>query len=100
MILLDTLRDIRFLQGVAEKHLPKLSSIAVAKEFAAGAVVFREGHGSAFVYVVQTGTVSLEISGVGCGGTPLQTVGPGELLGWSPVLASGPMTATARARDD
>ena len=26
----------------------------------------------------------------------LQTAGPGELLGWSPVLGLGPMTATAR----
>jgi CRP-like cAMP-binding protein len=29
---------------------------------------------------------------------PIQTVGRGELLGWSPVLGLGPMTATARTR--
>ena len=100
MILLDSLREVHFLEDFAEIHLQKLSSIAVAKDFAAAAVIFREGRGSAFVYVVQTGRVSLEICGTDRGSTPLQTVGPGELLGWSPVLASGPMTATARARDD
>ena len=33
-------------------------------------------------------------SAVGC--TPIQTVGSGELLGWSPVLGASELTSTAR----
>jgi CRP-like cAMP-binding protein len=33
----------------------------------------------------------------GRGPTQFQTIGSGELLGWTPLLGPGPMTATARA---
>jgi CRP-like cAMP-binding protein len=43
------------------------------------------------------GKVELEVRVPGVGAMPIQVVGPGELLGWSPVLQLGPMTATAQA---
>jgi CRP-like cAMP-binding protein len=39
----------------------------------------------------------VEICAPGRGCTTVYTVGPGELLGWSPLLGAGPMTGTARA---
>jgi CRP-like cAMP-binding protein len=59
-------------------------------------VLFEEGHPSAHVYFVLSGTVSLEMSVSGRPAVQIQTVGEGELLGWSPLLGIGPMTATAR----
>ena len=43
------------------------------------------------------GDVALEIAVPGQRGTSVQLVDPGELLGWSPIINGGPMTATARA---
>jgi CRP-like cAMP-binding protein len=52
------------------------------------------------VFVVTAGTVALEVNGQDHRPRRFQTVGPGELLGWSPLLGPGPMTATARALTD
>ena len=44
---------------------------------------------------VVSGRVALEIWAAGNGTTPIQTVGPGKLLGWTPILTQQPMTAQA-----
>ena len=99
MVLLDMLEGLGFLEGVAPEHLRRLASAAELKEFPAGGVVFHEGQTCDWVYVIRQGTVGLEVEAPGPAAVPFQTLGPGELLGWSPLLGLGPMTATARARD-
>jgi CRP-like cAMP-binding protein len=95
--LLPTLRSLHLLQEFPDELLLQLSTISRIEEFQAGAVVFRQGDTASTIYFVAEGNVSLEIcaSGVGC--RRILTVAPGELLGWSPVLAQERMTATARA---
>ncbi|MFO0845876.1 MAG: cyclic nucleotide-binding domain-containing protein [Gemmataceae bacterium] len=93
----DLLRGVRVFEGVADDHLEALAAIAEVKEFPANAVVFREGEMTPFIYAVLDGRVGLEVRVVGRGNARIHTVGAGELLGWSPLLQLGPMTATARA---
>jgi CRP-like cAMP-binding protein len=59
--------------------------------------VFRTGEASSFIYFVLNGTVDLEIEEPVGESRKVATAGPGELLGWSPVLGRRAMTATARA---
>jgi CRP-like cAMP-binding protein len=96
MVPLETLKTVRFLRGIADDQLGQLASVAEQQEFPADAAVFRQGQPSSSIYLVVEGKVSLEIEVPGGGSTPFQTVGAEELLGWSPLLEVGPLTATAR----
>jgi CRP-like cAMP-binding protein len=97
MVLLDDLESIAFLRELAPAHLQKLSALARLKEVEAEGLIFGEGEHSPYIYLVLEGEVGLEIRVPRFGGLEVLTLGPGELLGWSPVLGGSPMTATARA---
>jgi CRP-like cAMP-binding protein len=95
MVLLDELQDLAFFQGFPPEHLKQLARAAHLKEHLPGTVLFSEGRASAYVYLLLQGEVRLEIEVPGQGALPIQTLGAGELIGWSPLLRAGPMTATA-----
>lgn len=61
-------------------------------------MVFREGKRSSYFYVVAEGEVALELGVPQRHAVEIFTVGAGQLLGWTPYLGRGPMTATARCR--
>jgi CRP-like cAMP-binding protein len=95
MVPLEMLEKVGFLEGFPPDYLKPLASVAEVVEMPAGKVLFQEGEKSPCIYLVLTGKVALEISVLGHGATRIQTVGAGKVLGWTPVLAPGPMTATA-----
>lgn len=95
--LLEVLHRIRFLDGIADEDLHRIASVARLQSFRPGAVLFREGDSVTQVFLVSEGNVALEVGVPGYGARRIHTVGAGELLGWSPVLDQGPMTATSRA---
>src|SRR5947209_3086233 len=95
--LVETLRRMRFLEDAAPEELRQLASAARLEDHDSGALIFGEGQRVAHIFLVAEGSVSLESCLARKGCHRLQRVGPGELLGWSPVLGRGPMTATARA---
>ena len=94
--LLPILRDIQFLHGLPDDYLAPLASIAGIRDHQPGAIVFREGQKETWFYLIIKGRVSLEFCTPGQGCKRLQTVGAGELLGWSPILGLSEVTATAR----
>src|SRR5262249_27452311 len=96
MVPLDVLRQVRFLQDLPDDYLNQVAGIAEIRDLAPGTAVFREGEKAVHVFVVLQGRVALEISAPGRGPVQFQTVGPGELLGWSPMRGTGTMTASAR----
>ncbi|MBI2480121.1 MAG: cyclic nucleotide-binding domain-containing protein [Planctomycetia bacterium] len=93
----ETLRGIQFLRDLPEELIDQLSGVARIVEIPAGAVIFRQGEAASTLYLVVAGNVSLEVCAPGVGCKRILTVGPGELLGWSPVLEQGRLTATARS---
>jgi len=99
MVTLETLKNIQFLQGFSDDHLQHLASLAEIKEFPAGSVVFRDGQPSSSVYLVVQGDITLELNVPTRGAMQFQTVGSGQLLGWTPVLGLGSMTATASVQE-
>jgi CRP-like cAMP-binding protein len=96
MVLLDKLDQLHFCTGMPAEYLRKFASVGELKEYPPGAYVFREGQRSACIYVVIEGQVALEVAVPGREPTRLQVAGRGDLVGWSPVLGLGPMTASAR----
>lgn len=93
----ELLRGMAFLNGADDEICRTLARLGRIEEVSAGAVLFREGHESESVFLVVSGQIALEIACPRRGRLRFQTVGPGELLGWSPLLGQPRMTATARA---
>ncbi len=97
MVALETLEKLEFLEGFPPLYLKPLAEAATVIGAPAGEILFREGEKSPCIYVVMSGKVALDTWVTGDGATRFQTVGPGKLLGWSPILTQRPMTATAVA---
>jgi CRP-like cAMP-binding protein len=95
MVSEEVLGGLCFLHDVGDEYLRQIASIAECLEVPAGRTVFREGDATAYIYLVAEGRVALEIQ-MPVGAVRIETIGAGELLGWTPVLKAGPMTATAR----
>jgi CRP-like cAMP-binding protein len=96
MSLTEELVEVKTLRGLGEAHLRKLAAIALPREYPVGAVLFREADHSTCIFVLLSGEVSLEVNMRDQGPTVIYAAGPGELLGWSPVLGRHAMTATAK----
>ena len=97
MVLAEELERAAFVRHFEPEHRRKLATLARLKEYQAGDRIFTEGDHCPAVYVILAGEVGLTIRVPGCGMVEVHQVGPGGLVGWSPVLGGGPMTATADA---
>jgi CRP-like cAMP-binding protein len=95
-ILAPTLEQLGFLRDMASDDLEKIADIASIRDFDEYDVVFREGAPAEDIYLVVSGTVSLEVCAAGIGCKQILTLGPGELLGWSSLLGQSRYTARAR----
>ncbi len=93
----DALRGIEFLRGLSEGQLFEIAALSQVEVFPSGHAIFREGAEATDAYLVSQGSVSLEVCGPGTGCRRIMTICAGELLGWSPLLEQGRLTATARA---
>jgi len=72
-----------FLAGLSPHQCRILTDCAMFTVFEPGELLFREGDPANRFYLIRNGKVALE-SRTGDGGvTLIQTVGPGEILGWS-----------------
>jgi len=72
-----------FLKGLEPRYLKLITGCASNVRFKAGQFLFREGEEANQFYVIRQGNVALEIHGVEGRSIIVQTVGEGEVLGWS-----------------
>ncbi|MCL4863720.1 MAG: cyclic nucleotide-binding domain-containing protein [Caldilineaceae bacterium] len=72
-----------FFQGFAPEHLALLVSCASNVRFAAGATIFKEAEEANRFYLIREGQVTLAVYVPGRGPLTIQTLGAGEVLGWS-----------------
>ena len=98
--MLQALRDLRFSADLSEGDLIKLAEISEFVEFSAGTTIFSEGSKSPYIFLLRNGRVELSMCAPAKGCLTLLTLEGGELLGWSPTLVQGEMTATAIAVKD
>ena len=86
-----------FLAGMNHTQLALLTDCAVATHFSANQTILREGEFANGFYLIETGKVALE-SGTGFGKSiAIQTIGAGDLLGWSWMFPPYVWQFTARA---
>ena len=86
-----------FLAGMTRPQLASLVDCAMAAHFKRGQTILREGEFANRCYLIETGKVVLEC--VDCFGEPLviETIGAGDLLGWSWMFPPYTWQFTARA---
>lgn len=82
-----TLEDILlrhpFLKGLDQKYLKLIVGCASNVRFRAGEFIFREGEEANHFYIIRHGKVALEAFSPERGAITIQTIGEGEILGWS-----------------
>ncbi len=88
-------RDLRFSSDLSEEDQAKLAAISELVKFPAGATIFSEGDKALHVYLLCEGRVELRMWAPAEGCQTMLTLEGGDLLGWSPALSQGEMTATA-----
>lgn len=97
MSLLDSVIDCEFLRAIPKALLPQLEQLSQSRAFPAGATLFLEGSANRDFHIVTSGRVRLEMQVPGRGRIPILTVGPGEVLAWSALIANSVMTCSAIA---
>jgi len=81
------LRDVPIFQGMSAGALELLSGCATNTRFADDEVIFREGDDADTFYVIRHGRVALETFVPARGSVTIETIDPGEVVGWSWLFA-------------
>lgn len=84
---------------LSDRHLLALQPLAVLEQHSPGTILFREGFPADWLFIVNAGRIGLDVRVPLRGAVRIQTVGAGDLLGWSPLVGDGHMTATATVLD-
>src|SRR5688572_2370429 len=79
----ETIVKHPFFYGMKPEHLPCLTEGAKTVEFKAGDVLFREGEPANQFYLIESGKIALEAHQPANGTMLVQTLGAGDVLGWS-----------------
>jgi CRP-like cAMP-binding protein len=81
---IDTmLADVPLLAGLEPDRLELLAGCASNVRFNPGQQMFREGDEADVFYVIRHGTVAIELFAPPRGGMTIETISPGEVIGWS-----------------
>jgi CRP/FNR family cyclic AMP-dependent transcriptional regulator len=78
-----TLAAHPFLHGVSADHLSMLARAASDVTFPAGYRFFEDGGHATCFWLIQSGHVTVNVDVPGQGPVPIDTIGIGQLVGWS-----------------
>lgn len=92
-----SVRQTEFANGIPTKLLSLLLPLAHSRQYPPGTVLFKEGEHYLDFHLILDGHVRLDMCVPIRGRIPLLTVGPGDVLAWSALLAKGRMTTSAIA---
>lgn len=76
-----------FVREMKPAHLAELAQGAKEAIFEPGQIIFRQGDPANRFYLLVEGKIALEAHTPGDGDVPVQTLGGGEVLGWSWLFA-------------
>ena len=79
----EIMRQHPFLAGLSFEHMQTLIGCASNVRFADGDTIIHEGQVANKFYLMRSGRVALQMDVPGKTALRIQTVGPGEILGWS-----------------
>jgi CRP-like cAMP-binding protein len=86
-----------FFDGLNIHYLPWLEQCATYMRFGIGQPIFQQGSEADHFYLIEKGQVGLETFVSGRGDVTIQTLGPGEALGWSWLMPPYQWHFTARS---
>ena len=95
----ESLTSHAFFRGLSESHLATISACAKNANFSGGQFLGREGVLAHALYVIHSGRVAIEIHTPNRGSVRIQTVEPGELVGWSWLMPPHRWQFDARAME-
>lgn len=72
-----------FFEGMQKDHINELIGCATNTHFDGGAYIFHQSAQANHFYIITAGRVTVEFESVGRGAVTIQTIGPGNVLGWS-----------------
>lgn len=79
----EVVRDQPLFSGLAPEHVALLAGCGRNVRFAAGARILREGRPADRFFLVRKGRVAIQTTVPGRGTAVIETLGPGDVLGWS-----------------
>lgn len=79
----EAIATARVFAGLPAADLEDLDGCAASADFDAGALLFREGDDATTFHLVRAGRVALELHTADRGGIVIETLEPGEVVGWS-----------------
>jgi CRP/FNR family transcriptional regulator, cyclic AMP receptor protein len=88
-----------FFAGMKEEHMDLLVGCASNVRFDAGQFILREGQEANNFYLLRQGKVALDVYAPERGGITIQTLGAGDILGWSWLVPPYRWRFDARAVD-
>jgi CRP/FNR family transcriptional regulator, cyclic AMP receptor protein len=88
-----------FFKGLSPNHLEQLADSALQMQFEKGQRIFREGDLANRFYIILEGKVVLESEREEGEKIPIQTLGPGDDLGWSWLFLPYYLHFSARAAE-
>jgi CRP-like cAMP-binding protein len=89
-----------FFHDFSEQHLMKLASGAKPFRLQPGEYLAKEGSAHSSLYMVQSGHIAIEMHRPDGSTVTLQTVGPGDLVGWSWLVPPHRWQFDCRATDE
>lgn len=87
-----------FFEGLPEKFIPTLAKMASRQRFDEGDYLLRQNQDADQFFLILEGLVLLKIHVTVHGAIPVETVGPGDALGWSWLLPPYRWHFDARAK--
>ncbi len=79
----DVLKTHPFFEGMSEDHLTFLAGCGSNARFSARDALFRQKEEANHFYIIQEGRIAVDLEQGGKEPLTIQTLGPGEVLGWS-----------------
>jgi CRP-like cAMP-binding protein len=96
----DLLSRHTFFTGLTPEYLALIAGCGQNVHFAPGAYLLREGEKADRFFAIRVGSVAVETYVPSRGAVTLQTIGEGEILGWSWLFPPYVYQFDARARED
>ena len=100
MVSIEVLRSLPYFAGVSPDTLRAVAEFTQEREFKAGEALAREGDVARWLCILRAGQVDVIYRSQAHGGSIVDTVVPGELLGWSALLPPHKITATIEGREN
>lgn len=79
----EVLGELPFFAELGPERIELLAGCASNVQFKAGETIFREGDPADTFYVIRSGRVAIEVHAPSRGAITVETIEPGEILGWS-----------------